>query len=88
MRQELVEEIALEATMVSRLEVAYPFEVNDPSISRTWVIYAALAVVSERPPIVLDWEHTDYAWILPEELKNYSYVKGFDKIVTTALKLL
>jgi 8-oxo-dGTP diphosphatase len=28
--------------------------------------------------VTLDWEHTDYAWIQPEELSQYDYVQQLD----------
>jgi 8-oxo-dGTP pyrophosphatase MutT (NUDIX family) len=29
--------------------------------------------------VALDWEHTDYAWIQPQELSRYDYVQQLDE---------
>lgn len=83
-KQELAEELAV---VPHAVQVASPYEVIDRDIDRIWVVYPVLATLHQKPTIVLDWEHTDFAWILPSELKNYSFVKDFDKSVQAALAL-
>lgn len=84
-RQELREELALHDQRIHTITVCHPYEVVDASIDRTWVVYPTLAHLAVRPDIVLDWEHTDYAWIPPHHVAQYSHVPDFDKSVKLAL---
>jgi 8-oxo-dGTP pyrophosphatase MutT (NUDIX family) len=84
-RQELSEELSLSQDVIERLQVCDPYEVDDREIDRVWVVYPVLAVLREKPKIVLDWEHTGYAWIKPGQLADYDCVKDFDVSVTRAL---
>lgn len=82
--QELAEELSI---IPDDVKVAMPYEVDDRSIDRIWVVYPVLATMQHKPKIKLDWEHTDFAWIKPEQLQQYEYVKDFDKSVARALAL-
>lgn len=84
-RQELLEELSVDDAVINHLAVAEPYEIDDRSIDRIWVVYPVLAILHTEPTIVLDWEHTEYAWIEPSELSTYNYVKDFDKSVAKAL---
>jgi hypothetical protein len=35
---------------------------------------AVLVRVNRQPQIQLDWEHTEYTWILPDEISSYETV--------------
>lgn len=87
-RQELREELSVTEAAIQTLTVCDPYEVDDKTIDRIWVVYPVLAVLTHKPKIALDWEHTDFAWIIPSQLKNYTYVKDFDLSVTKALARL
>ncbi|QLH74115.1 MAG: DUF126 domain-containing protein [Methanomassiliicoccales archaeon] len=36
---------------------------------------------TEDPNVVIDWEHTEYRWITPNELDSYDTVPGLSKLV-------
>jgi 8-oxo-dGTP pyrophosphatase MutT (NUDIX family) len=82
--QELGEELSV---VPDSVRVATPYEVDDRKIDRVWVVYPVLATLKQKPNITLDWEHTDFAWIKPEQLKDYDYVKDFDISIARALAL-
>jgi 8-oxo-dGTP pyrophosphatase MutT (NUDIX family) len=84
-KQELTEELGIVAGDIDRLVVCKPYEVNDKKIDRIWFVYPVLAKLNRKPQIILDWEHTDFAWIAPSELDDYEYVQDFDKSVQAAL---
>lgn len=86
--QELSEELSIGQAAITTIQLATPYEVRDKSIDRVWVVYPILAQLIQKPNIVLDWEHTDFAWITPEQLKNYTYVKDVDVSVAKALALV
>lgn len=83
--QEISEELSLKKSAVQLVHVAEPYEVVDKGIDRVWVVYPVLAQLNEKPKIVLDWEHTDFAWIQPRQLSQYDFVKDFDISVSEAL---
>ncbi len=84
--QELKEELSITP---DSLQVAHPYEVDDRTIDRVWVVYPVLAMLTQKPKnIILDWEHTEYRWITPKDLKHYTYVKDFDRSVSEALELI
>jgi 8-oxo-dGTP diphosphatase len=84
-KQELGEELGLDERVIARIDVCEPYEVDDRGIDRTWVVYPVLVILSQRPIITLDWEHTDCVWIDPDSLSDYEYVKDFDVSVRKAL---
>lgn len=87
-KQELREELSLLDTLFEKILVANPYEVHDKSIHKTWVVFPVLVTLPAKPVIALDWEHTDYVWIRPEQLQEFSYVKDFDVSVRKAIELL
>ena len=46
-----------------------------------WVVYPFLFHIKGKDKIQLDWEHTEYRWIKPSELKGYDTVPRFKEIV-------
>ena len=38
-----------------------------------------LVELKDKSEIKLDWEHTEFKWIKPEEMKNYDTVTSLDK---------
>jgi len=46
-----------------------------------WVVYPFLFHIKERDKIKIDWEHTEFRWIKPSDLKEYDTVPRFKEIV-------
>lgn len=82
--QEVKEELSI---IPNNIKVALPYEVDDRKIDRVWIVYPVLAMLKNKPAIILDWEHTDFAWIKPKHLQDYEYVKDFNISVEKALAL-
>ena len=49
-----------------------------------WVVYPFLFHIGKRDKIQLDWEHTEFRWIKPSDLKEYDTVPRFKEIVKIA----
>ena len=47
-----------------------------------WEVYPFLFHIKDRDKIQLDWEHTEFRWIKPSELKKYDTVPRFKEIVS------
>lgn len=83
-REELNEELGLSNDIISQIKTASHYEFFDKAIGKTWIIFPVLVKVKEKLEIKLDWEHTEYKWIKPEDLRNYKTVPELDK----ALKVI
>ena len=51
------------------------FKINDQEINRTRIIYPVLIKLDSKPKIKPDWEHSEYIWISPREMKLYKTVQ-------------
>lgn len=72
---EIEEETGLHAHMLRLVSRAEPLEIIDHDIQRHWRIYPFLfEVVADSVEITTDWEHRDWRWLEPEELKRYATV--------------
>jgi 8-oxo-dGTP pyrophosphatase MutT (NUDIX family) len=72
--KEIAEETGLKNESVTLLRTGGPLEAvesHDPKI--TWVVHPFL-FMSNTDQIRIDWEHDEYRWINPKELKNYETV--------------
>lgn len=68
---ELHEELGIQQEAIADVRGAEPFEVFDPDVAKTWTIHPVLVEVSGDPQIVLNWEHTEYRWVRPEDVVSY-----------------
>ena len=46
-----------------------------------WIVYPFLFHINDRNKIQIDWEHTEFRWIGPSELKKFDTVPRFKEIV-------
>ena len=72
--KEIAEETGLKNESVTLIRIGEPLEAvesDDPKI--TWVVHPFL-FRSNTDQIRIDWEHDEYRWINPKEIKNYETV--------------
>lgn len=79
-REELGEETGITENEIISIKYGEVFDLDDPSIGKTWVIHPALVEIS-TDKIVLDWEAEEYKWISPKEVENFEVAAGFARIV-------
>lgn len=84
--EELEEELNLTKELIKNLYFGEPYEYFDKDIDKTWLIHPVLALLSEKPRITLDWEHTDSVWIDPSKLHAYKIVPMLDETLHRALE--
>ena len=48
-------------------------------IKKTWVVHPILIELNKKPEVKLDWEHTEFKWIKPEQIKDFDRVYGLEK---------
>ena len=54
------------------------YSFRDEKLGREWIRNLYLVELS-TPEIKLDWEHTDYRWISPDEIDNFETTPGLTK---------
>lgn len=73
---EIFEETGITKTQIAKLQVKEHVNVIDRATKLHWCIYPALAELNHQVQIRLDWEHTEYTWIRPNEISNFRCVPG------------
>lgn len=73
-KEELFEELGIAAKQITQLVISTPYEFFDPSIEKTWLIHPAVALLKKQVRITLDWEHTAYQWVNPDEVTVFDIV--------------
>jgi PncC family amidohydrolase len=76
---EIREETGLFSNNIKLVKQGKPLEVIDGSLHRKWIVHPFLFHVLDPQKIMLDWEHTEFAWVKPKELKKYNTVPGLAK---------
>lgn len=83
--EELWEEIGVEEKDIKEIALKEVYTYADASINKTWITQIVVVELKAIKKIRLDWEHTQYRWIEPEELKNYDIVPHLEVIAKKAL---
>ncbi len=68
---EVKEETGINRSLITEIHKGEVYEFTDDI---TWVIYPVLFVLSKKPNIILNWEHTEYDWIYPEDMNKYNTI--------------
>ncbi len=66
--KELSEEAGIEPAHILDMVSAKPFEVSDKKLSIRWEIYPLKVKVKKDIKVKIDWEHTKFMWINPENI--------------------
>jgi len=72
--EEMKEETGINKDNILSYSLGEPFKFTDSKAKKTWIVNPAKVELKNNPNIKLDWEHTDYNWIKPEELKKFDTV--------------
>jgi 8-oxo-dGTP pyrophosphatase MutT (NUDIX family) len=83
--KELNEELGITVKDITDIRLGKPVEFFDPVVRRTWLVHPSLVELKRQPDIKLDWEHTEYRWIRPEEIKNFDVVYKLDELLQRML---
>ncbi|MFH1408930.1 MAG: NUDIX domain-containing protein [Nanoarchaeota archaeon] len=77
--EELREELNLKEELIASMTFGTPYRFLDKTLGCTWLIHPVIVDLKERPVITLDWEHTEYAWITPEDIEQYDAVPNLKR---------
>ena len=88
-REKVLEEIREEIGMGEEDILSYDFgesyEFKDVAANKTWIVHPVLVELKDKPVIKLDWEHTEYRWVKPGEIKNFDIVPRLDESLKRAM---
>lgn len=83
--EEIKEELAIDKDNILSMRLGETYSFTDERIGKTYIVHPILAELKNQPVIRLDFEHTEYKWIKPEELKSFDIVpntdKGLEKVI-------
>lgn len=74
--REVAEETSLGADQLELVKVGKPLEVLDEKLQKKWVVHPFRFAVENPELVKIDWEHNQYKWIKPEDIKGYDTVPG------------
>ena len=84
--EEIREELGINKNNIFTVHFGQPYEFTDSKVNKTWIIHPFLVEFQKEPEIKLDWEHTEYRWIKPGELKNFDIVPKLEESLKRVLK--
>ncbi len=85
--KEIKEEVGLKKEDISLIKQLDPFVFTDfyEQIRYDWKIFVFLFRIRKKSKIKIDWEHSEYRWILPSEIAKYETVPHLKDVVSKLL---
>lgn len=83
---ELKAELGLGPQDVESMALGQPYDFTDTALNRRWRIHPMFVRLKGTPRIDIDWEHTDFEWILPQDLGNYDTVPMLEESMRRAIR--
>jgi len=83
--EEIKEELGISQKDLKRIKILKSFRVADKKIKKVWIVFPVLAELKSKGKIKLDWEHTNYKWVKPEEIKRFNTIPNLHKAVNKML---
>lgn len=82
---EIFEELGIKENQIRLLKTADEIRVSSPQYkNHEWEVFPFL-FETKNPDIKLNWENSEYKWILADELKNYKTVPSLEKVLFNLL---
>jgi len=82
--KEIKEEVGIERGNVRLIKKSDPVRFTDCYNGKKydWIIYSFLFTIEKDVKVKIDWEHTEFRWILPSEIEKYNTVPHLKEIVS------
>ena len=82
---EIFEEVGIKENQIKLLKAAEKMRFSSPQYrNHEWEVFPFL-FETENLDIELNWENSEFTWILAEELKNYQTVPSLEKVLLSLL---
>jgi 8-oxo-dGTP pyrophosphatase MutT (NUDIX family) len=81
--KEISEEVGISLDALTLVKKGNPLEISDTYEGRRydWIVYPFLFHVEDKELVRIDWEHVEYRWMFPSEVKKLDTVPGLDEVV-------
>ena len=83
--EELREEIGVLENNIEKIKYGKMFEFHDKAIGKKWIVNPVLAELKEKPKIKIDFEHTEYIWIKPDQIEKFDFVPNLKESIKRVL---
>jgi len=78
---EIFEEVGLKEEQIELIKSSEKIRIKSPQYkNHEWVIHPFL-FSSDNPNIKLNWENSEYKWILADEISNYETVPELERVL-------
>ena len=85
--KEIRQETGIDLDDLELVRKGDPIEFSDTYDGRRydWIVYPFLFHIESKELVQIDWEHEEYRWVSPSELKKFDIVPGLDEVVAQLL---
>ncbi len=85
--KEIRQEAGIDVDSLELVRKGNPIEFSDTYEGRryNWIVYPFLFHIQSKELIRIDWEHEDYRWVHPSEIRKLDTVPGLDEVVRQLL---
>ena len=85
--KEIKEETGMDVDDVVLVKEMKPVSFSDVYEGKNydWNIFSFLFKLGKKDKVQIDWEHSEYCWIAPQDIKNYKTVPRLENIVSEML---
>lgn len=82
--KEIKEEVGIEKNNFKLSKEINPIIFTDMYENKkyNWKIYPFLFSITKEVEVNIDWEHSEFRWISPKEIKNYNTVPHLKEIIS------
>jgi nicotinamide-nucleotide amidase len=82
---EIGEETGLFSDDIELIKSGHTLEITDIDVK--WVVHPYLFHIKDREKVRIDWEHTEFKWIKPQELDKYNTVSMLKEVLSSVYQL-
>lgn len=85
--REISQEAGLDLDAITLVKKGHPVEITDTYEGRRydWIVYPFLFHVEDISLVRIDWEHEEFQWVCPSDVKKLETVPGLDDVVRQLL---
>jgi len=85
--KEIRQEAGIGVDALELVRIGDPIEFSDTYDGRRydWIVYPFLFHIESKELVRVDWEHEEYRWVTPSEVKKFDTVPGLDDVVAQLL---
>jgi 8-oxo-dGTP pyrophosphatase MutT (NUDIX family) len=85
--KEIRQEAGIELDALELVRKGNPIEISDTYEGRryNWIVYPFLFHIQAKELVYIDWEHEEYRWVHPSEVRKLQTVPGLDEVVMELL---